>query len=69
MKILSNKEYQKMTKNYEELADKYYKLDLKYASCRLQLIEIRNVFNNKKLDSSDKRINRIKKIIRKNDKE
>ena len=68
MKILSNKEYQRITKNYDELMNKYYELDTEFAKCRLQLIEIRNVFDNKKLDTSDKRINRIKKIIRKSDK-
>lgn len=49
--------------------NKYYELDTEFARCRLQLIEIRNVFDNKKLDTPDKRINRIKKIIRKSDKE
>lgn len=64
MKILSNKEYQRITKNFDELMNKYYELDTEFAKCRLQLIEIRNVFDNKKLDTPEKRINRIKKIIK-----
>ena len=62
--LIRRKTYNNMVDQIEKLTNMYYEKDLEMASYRFDLIEIRNALQNRKLDTSDKKINRIKKILR-----
>lgn len=62
--LIRKKTYNSLIEKINKLTDMYYLKDDELAEYRLKIIELRNVFDNKKLDTSDKKINRIKKILR-----
>ena len=62
--LIRRKTYNNMVDQIEKLTNMYYEKDLEMASYRFDLIEIRNALQNRRLDTPDKKLNRIKKILR-----
>ena len=62
--LIRRKTYNNMVDQIERLTNMYYEKDLEMASYRFDLIEIRNALQNRRLDTPDKKLNRIKKILR-----
>ena len=66
--IIKRKTYNKIVSKYDELVQLYYDKDLECSIYKAELINVKDVLTNKKYDTPEKKVNRIKKMLRgKND--